>query len=113
MSRTTEIRKALEAAVAAIAPDARAMSAGTKYDEGKEQFTLRVLVGDPEDESLVEALDEMLDDEGPRSIKAALERDIELGGAVNSLWVARHGGHRLYPLGQSPVLGAEWLIDVT
>ncbi len=113
MSRITEIRKALEAAVAGITQDARAMSAGQKYDEGTEQYSLRVLVGDPEDEGAIERLDEMLAGDGERSIKAALEADITLGDTVNSLWVARHSGHRLYPLGEGLVLGAEWLIDVT
>lgn len=113
MSRTTEIRQALEAAVAEITTDARAMSAGTKYDEGVEQFSLRVLLGDPEDSELVERLDEMLDNEGERSIRVALEDDPDLGGALNSLYVVRHSGHRLYPVGQSLVLGAEWLINVT
>jgi hypothetical protein len=109
-SRTTEIRHALAAAVAEIAPDARAFSAGVKYDGGGEQeFALRVLVGDPDDEATLERLDAMLDDQGEQSIKATLEK----ATFPFSLFVARHRGHQLFPIpGCGSVLGAEWLVRV-
>jgi hypothetical protein len=113
MSRTTDIRCALAAAVEEIAPEARAFSAGSKYAEGTETFALRVLVGDPEDEATIERLDAMLDDDGELSIRAALDADPTLGGAVASLFVARHSGHRIFPTPAGPVLGAEWSVDVT
>jgi hypothetical protein len=111
VSATTEVRHALAAAVAEIAP-AVVIAAGKKYDEPKRQFALRIVVGDPSDETVIEQLDEMLDDEGPRSVKATLDA-ANFGGAINSLWVARNSGHRLFPApGAAPVLGAEWLVDV-
>jgi hypothetical protein len=113
VSRTTDIRRALVAAVAAIAPQAEAFSAGAKYAEGVESFALRIPLGDPEDEATIERLDAMLDDDGELSIRAALDADPTLGGAVNSLFVARHSGHRIFPTPAGPVLGAEWLVDVT
>lgn len=113
MSATTDIRRALAAAVAAIAPDAVALSAGQRYDDPKRQFALRITVGSPTDEAVIERLDAMLDDDGDLSVKAALER-ADGAGAFSSLWVARNGGHRLFPgpTPGEPLLGAEWLIDV-
>ena len=113
MSRTRDIREALQAAVATIAPTSMALSAGMKYADGAESFALRVLVGDPEDAAVMEKVDEMLDNDGALSIKAALEADPFLDGAVNSLYVARHSGHRLFQTPAGQVLGAEWVIDVT
>jgi hypothetical protein len=114
VSRTTEIRHALAAAVATIAPEARAFAAGRKYDgQGKQSFALRVLVGDPGDEVTIERLDRMLDDDGEESIKAALNAAPTLGGIVETLWVVQHRGHQLFPVAGGVVLGAEWTVDVT
>jgi hypothetical protein len=113
VSATTDIRRALAAAVDEIAPDAVVFSAGQRYDEPKRAFSLRATVGSPTDEAAIERLDQMLDDDGDLSVKAALERAAG-GVAFSSLWVARNSGHRLFP-GPSPaepLLGAEWLIDV-
>lgn len=114
MSRTTDIRHALTAAVRSVAPDARAFSAGAKFDgDGGSQFVIRVLVGDPEDEASIERLDEMLDGSGERSIKTVLSDEPTLGGVVETLRVVRHGGHRLFPVpGGGFVLGAEWTVDI-
>jgi hypothetical protein len=113
VSATTDIRRALAAAVAEIAPNAVVLSAGQRYDEPKRQFSLRIVCGSPTDEAAIERLDAMLDDAGDLSVKAALER-ADTAGAFSSLWVARNSGHRLFP-GPSPaepLLGAEWLVDV-
>lgn len=113
MSATTDIRRALAAAVAYIAPDAVVMAAGKSYDDPKQRFALRIVAGSPTDEAAIERLDGMLDDDGDLSVKAALEQ-ADPQGAFGGLWVARNSGHRLFP-GPSPaepLLGAEWLIDV-
>jgi hypothetical protein len=114
MSATTDIRRALAAAVAEIAPDAVVLSAGQRYEEPKRQFSLRIVAGPPTASAAIERLDAMLDDDGDLSVKAALEQFAMTDRVINSLWVARNSGHRLFP-GPSPaepLLGAEWLVDV-
>ncbi len=113
MSATTDIRRALAAAVADIAPQAVVLAGEKRYDDPKRKFALRITVGSPTDEEAVGRLDQMLDDDGELSIKAALEL-ADPQGAFSSLWVARNSGHRLFP-GPSPaepLLGAEWTVHV-
>lgn len=58
-------------------------------------------------------LDQLIDDTGPKSVKAALEKDVTLGGLVDTLMVVSCSGYKVYALPTKPeILGAEWIVKV-
>lgn len=59
-------------------------------------------------------LDAFLAPSGPRSVKALVEADRQLGGTVDSVRVVSCSGYRKYlSEGQNPILlGAEWSVEV-
>lgn len=65
------------------------------------------------DISSQKTIDLWIDDTGPKSIKAALEKDPTLGGIVDTLMVISCTGYKVYALPTKPeILGAEWLVKV-
>lgn len=57
-------------------------------------------------------LDKFIAATGSTSVKAAIESDTTLGGAVNDLIVVSCSGYREYTVGQKHLLGAEWTVVV-
>lgn len=77
------------------------------------RLTVRVFVGFTSDIGAQKRLDRMLATTGVESIKAALESDPTLGGAVDDLRVTGCSGYRLFSRdGGQSVLGAEWQVEV-
>lgn len=73
-------------------------------------FAVIITVGVANEQN-ADKLDELLDASGPRSIKAALEADRQLGGALD-VAVVKTSGVRPYPGDNNvPELGAEWTIN--
>lgn len=77
-------------------------------------YTLVALVADaPGDIGMQMLLDQLLEPSGARSVKAALEASVTLGGLVDSIHVPECSGYRIYQTeGRAPQLGAEWTIKV-
>jgi len=76
---------------------------------------VQAFVGTTSDIGAQQKLDEMLAPSGATSIKAAIESDKTLGGAVSSLQVVSCSGYRVYPRpgsSDAAVLGAEWRVHV-
>jgi hypothetical protein len=108
MSRLTDIRQALEQALASIDATVKVAPAGGKVDEQEERFVVRVIVGEASDEAEAK-LDDLLGTD-PGSVRALLAEDLELGGTVSAQKVVSHIGWRLYPPKQRdgpPQLGTE------
>lgn len=75
-------------------------------------FILQGLVGLVSDIGAQKLLDQMLDSTGAASVKAAVETDRTLGGAVHDTRVVSTTGYRQYTMSLGEVLGCEWLIRV-
>lgn len=71
-------------------------------------FVCRLLVGRADDAAAQQALDQYLKRAGSTSVKAALEVEPTLGGACDDLIVKRVDGHRLYTVGTTTYLGAQF-----
>jgi hypothetical protein len=76
------------------------------------QFVICVKTGAPNDPDAQEALDEALEPSGDRSIQAALEADVSLGGMVHHLEVVTATGWRHYTGPNGPQLGAEITVEI-
>lgn len=109
MTKLTEVRQALRAALAGIDnTGVKVGAAAGDYLQPVQQFTVCVLVGAPS-ETAEARLDELLAPEGPDSVKAALEGQTAVDGDIH---VAKHSGYRVYVQpGQEQALGAEWTVD--
>lgn len=76
-------------------------------------MTVRAYVALVSDIGAQKLLDEFLAAEGSRSIKAAIEEDTTLDGAVSDLHVTGASGEQEYVREQGgPLLGSEWNVDV-
>lgn len=100
-------------------PAAEVEPDGTTYDLAmgrgldRMKMRVRVFVGLISDTGAQKRLDLMLASTGATSVKTAIEADRQLGGAVADLRVTGVSGYRIYGAdGPSPVLGAEWDIEV-
>jgi hypothetical protein len=111
MSTITEVRKAIAAAVADLADQVSVSAASSEYPGDTDRYTLHIIVGKQGDES-AERLDVLLDTDGEESVKATLETDRTLGGAVSDTFVSKHSGYRSYASPAGALLGAEWTVDV-
>jgi hypothetical protein len=83
------------------------------YGRGTDEWalTVRVFVAGAADIGAQVRLDRMLSSAGPESVKAALESDKTLGGAVDTIRVTDCSGYRLYARENgAAVLGAEWQV---
>lgn len=117
MSRLTEMRLALAGAVAKTEPPQpvtfQIRTGPTTFDElGLDQqiFEIVAIIDAPPAEGTEELLDELLESEGPLSIKAAVESDRQLAGAAD-LSVISTTGIRVYPQPDGEMLvGAEWKV---
>jgi hypothetical protein len=76
-------------------------------------FTVQAFVGLSTDIGAQMKLDEFMAPSGSQSVKAAVESDGTLGGIVADTTVVSCTGYRVYARESgSPVLGAEWQVDV-
>jgi hypothetical protein len=82
-------------------------------------FTVQAFVGTSSDQGAQMKLDEFIASSGPQSVKAAVESDQTLAGALtinpgeSPVRVISCSGYRLFAReGNSPVLGAEWNVEV-
>lgn len=65
------------------------------------------------DEGAQRLIDDWLDDDGPSSVRAALEAEPTLGGLVDDVTVVDSRGYLMYVIeGRGAVLGADWVVDV-
>jgi hypothetical protein len=82
------------------------------------KFTVQALVGLTTDQGAQKVLDAMLAPSGDRSVKAAVEADRSLGGAVQDCRVETATGYRIYSFEtavgalRGPLLGCEWTVAV-
>lgn len=109
------------------APGAHVFPSRVDYDETFQRgvdnwpFTLQAFVGTAGgDRAAQENLDAYIEPSGEKSVKAALEvpdtedSRVSLGGIIHDLRVVRCEGYRIYQReGKAPVLGSEWLIEVS
>lgn len=116
MSRLTEIREALRAALPAELT-AEVITGDQKPPQTfKGQLTsplmlVRVYLGDPADHEVQKALDHLLDPNEDDSVADYLYRgDQTLGGLVRGIKIVSASGWRTYPTKDGPVLGAEWVV---
>ncbi len=129
----TEIREAMAEALAAI-PDVQVsawmlanptpptifvfpdeIEYDSSFARGHDDWTMTVMamVGLVSDKGAQQRLDEMLAPSGPSSVKAALEQQPPLGGAVQDIRVETCSGYRVYAqAGAQPVVGAEWRVKI-
>ena len=110
MNEITRIREALAATLAPLG-QVVAYPGPAEYDRGKgftrRQFICRVFADSER------RLDDLLADDGDASVKAALERDPTLGGAVEHMTVVKSSGYQRYRPGDGDPeqLGAEWTVE--
>jgi hypothetical protein len=81
----------------------------------KWRLVLRGFVSNGFDIEAQKRLDGWLASSGGESIKAAVESDRTLGGAVSNVHVSSAGGHRSFTVASLPhiqFLGAEWIVDI-
>lgn len=57
-------------------------------------------------------LDEMLDPDGPNSVRQAIEADSTLGGTVADLIVTKASGYRVFVIAGMQKLGSQWTVEV-
>lgn len=86
---------------------------GTVFGGGaKAMFPIRLYVGESQDPDVQDVLDDMVDDEGPKSIKVLLESDQRLGGLVQYTSVMMMRNYGPYPVASLLYLGAEIVLSV-
>lgn len=78
---------------------------------------IRAFVGLTTDEGAQKVLDQLLNSDGPLSIKQAIEADPKLGGACDDLRVTKCTGYQVYSAGNPAggrdfVVGAEWTVQI-
>jgi hypothetical protein len=100
-------------------PSVHVFPAEVEYDQamqrGLDKWTLTVqaFVGLVSDVGAQKLLDKYLAPSGAQSVKAVIEADRTLGGAVHDLRVTRSGGYQSFLLeGRGPILAADWSIEV-
>jgi hypothetical protein len=118
MSRTTDVRSALLAALpddlnaeVATGPSEAAKTFGGAL--GPARMLLRVYVGPPGEEAAQRKLDDLLDPAEDGSISDLLYTDSTLGGLIKNLQILSTSGWRIYETKDGPVLGAEFSIAIT
>jgi hypothetical protein len=83
---------------------------------GLDRWTMIVQAfsGSPDNRAAQENLDAWIAPTGTYSVKAAIEKDITLGGIVQSARVARTSGYRIYdfPNQGGRMLGTEFFVDI-
>ena len=85
------------------------------FGRGEDGITLkiRVVVAAVSDIGAQANLDEYMDGSGLRSIKAAVEADMTLGGACEEAVVTGHNGEQVYTFDdRPPALGTEFQVAV-
>lgn len=108
MTKLTEVRRALAAALDHLGYTVKTATGDSAYEDPIQAFVVRIVIGEPSDEN-EDALDALLEPEGPQSVKATLEADPALEGF--GVYVAKHSGHQLYPVTDSrSLLGAQWTV---
>ncbi len=76
-------------------------------------FVVRVYVANITDIGAASKLDAYLSPSGPQSVKAAIEADKTLAGAVQDLHVTDADGEKVYTRDSGgPVLGSEWTVEI-
>lgn len=77
------------------------------------RLIVQAFVGTTVSQAGQQLLDEMIDETGANSVKAALEADLTLGGTVNTLIVLSCTGYKQYPISAGVHrLGADWEVDL-
>lgn len=139
MSQAGDIREALATALKTIPgmqasaqqlsnftpPCALVVRGPVQYDLAMEgglhhwQMRVQVMVAMASDKGAQMVLDQFLDSEGDRSVKAALESDTSLGGLVSDLHVTGANGEQVYvrdqglhQQGGQPLLGSEFTVEI-
>jgi hypothetical protein len=133
MASLTSIREALAVSLSVI-PDIQANAyllsnttppvfeiepGETEYDlamaRGLDRWTVtvRALVSAATDIGAQRFLDKLIESSGTLSVKAAIEADSTLGGAVADVSVKTCSGYRSFARdGGGPLLGAEWTVEI-
>lgn len=110
MSTLGEIRDGIRSTLGEIPARVQVSLVGGDYDEGREKFSVRTLVGEPSPEA-EDVLDELIAPDGP--VLTALAENHTLGGAVQNLAVRSHAGHRAFKQPDETVqLGTEFLVEI-
>lgn len=77
------------------------------------ELNVRAYVADTSDQGAPMLLDQFVDPDSDRSVKAALEADSTLGGVVSDLHVSGASGEQVYVTdGRGPLLGSEFQVTV-
>ena len=111
MNQITQVREALTALLNPLG-QVTAYPGPVEYAKGpgfdRRHYVVRVVVPS------AERLDQLLADDGDLSVKATLERDRTLDGAVDHLSVLKCSGYQRYPVpgGDPNAVGAEWTIEI-
>lgn len=109
MSATTEVRRALTAALDSL--DVEVRPAAITYAEAHGLTTARyevtVLTGPAGDSGAEDQLDDLI---APGGVKAQLEHDRTLSGLVADLNVTKCTGWQVYQRGEQ-MLGAMWTVE--
>lgn len=90
-----------------------------EYDQAMQRgldlipFTVQVFVPLTSDIGAQANLDAYIEPTGTRSVKAALESDVTLGGAADTMRVVACTGYQQFVFeGRPPLLGAEWHVHI-
>lgn len=76
-------------------------------------LTVQAFVSTAVDSGGQQFLDELIQQTGANSVKAALETDTTLGGLVQNLIVKKCSGYKQYPVSTGVHrLGADWELDI-
>lgn len=111
MNLTTPIRRELATAVAELDAKVQVTPGPIEYDDrglDRMRFDVTLIVGEPQDTTAQEYLDELLDPEG---VKRMLEADRRLGGLVSDLSVTACTGYLVHGPPERPRLGATWTVQ--
>lgn len=73
---------------------------------------IRVYVSNADPRSAQEALDLYIAPTGTKSIKAAIEGDISLGGAVDTCRVTQARNYGVFPIADIDHLGCEFVVEI-
>lgn len=83
------------------------------------KFTVQAFVGVVADQQAQARLDALLDPASSTSVKALVESDKTLGGAVQTLRVVKHHGYQIYEhpnvgrgMSHGQFVGSQWSVDV-